>query len=455
MPTVEIRKFSICFLDDKIPLPLDSGLIDHRALKLLLLDSEKWKGDTALFELVKELNSDSDKYILSGFLHCDNFIRYIDEVIFSPDVIVFDWDYPGGSAPEEALLKILKCQYSMVFIFAGVDKKEEINNAVSTSRFKKHKKRLDIIIKGETDSINKLKSGIISALDNFSFKYSNELKQKTIKAIDRILSSMSELSFDEFIRVFGRKVTVGAVTKRQLSCHEFSEIIADKIKTMIIESGLGEDGCVDDDGTQVDENLIREIWGFRLYHQPKDSIVRRGDIFEIHGNKVMVISADCDLEKFWQKNMGHLMVTPLYRMDDAQMKKDLNDYNGTNLNGFKITSLTNPRQIESITVLPGLMGEENDGVKIYWDYIVAAKATYSMIIKPENIPNPQTSLQYEHIEDIGESFKSRKRIAEPFLTPLIQFIMQNITGLGVPDFSESLQTSLKNKVREIKNNAGT
>ena len=108
MPAAVIRKFSICLLDDKIPLPLDSGLIDHRALSSLLSDSEKWKGDTALFELVKQLNADSDKYILSGFLHCDNFIRYIDEVIFSPDIIVFDWDYPGGSVPEEALLKILK-----------------------------------------------------------------------------------------------------------------------------------------------------------------------------------------------------------------------------------------------------------------------------------------------------------------------------------------------------------
>lgn len=457
----QTRRFSICLLDDKIPLSLDSGLIDHRELSALVSDDAKWK-DAELLSLIKQLDTKKDNYILSGFLHCNHFLNYIDEMIFSPDIIVFDWDYDGQD-PTDSLLKILERQYSMVFIFSAADKETEIDNVLAKDKLLPYKSRVDKIMKGDANSVDTLQTKIESALKGFSFKYGNELKQKTLRGLDLILSSLGQLSFDEFIRFFGEKFEKQKDDKPgeketlyKLSSFEFTEVIADKLKTRLIDIGMGEEpDPVPDGTTAMSEDLMREIWGFRLYHQPKDGVVRRGDIVEMSGRKVLVVSADCDLSRFWQKNMGYLMVTPLLRMDDANLKQDLNAFNGENIGGFKISSLTNPRCIECFTVLPGLEIEDNAGVKKYLDYVVAAKATYSAFIKkPDTVTDVKSALKYEHIEGIGESFKTRKRVADPFLTPLIQFIMGNLTGLGVPDFPENLSENLKTKVRGLKNNAG-
>lgn len=452
----QARRFSICLLDDKIPLSLDSGLIDHRELSSLILDDTKWR-DAELLSLVKQLDSKKDSYILSGFLHCDHFLNYIDEVIFSPDIIIFDWDYPAGSSPEDALFKILESQFSQVFIFTGVDATGAVDNVITKEKFKQYENRIKLIKKSDTNSVDDLKNKIESSLKIFSFKYSNELKRKTLRGVDLILSSLEQLSFDEFIRFFGEKITENGATSHRLSSFEFTEIIADKLKARLIDIGMDEDPAPVPDGAHaMSENLMREIWGFRLYHQPKDGVVRRGDIVEIAGRKVLIMSSDCDLSRFWQKNMGCLMVTPLLRIDDVSFKSDLNVFNNRSIDNFSISSLTNPRGIECFTVLSGLEIEDNAGVRKYLDYIVAAKATYSIAIKkPDTVTDVKSALRYEHIDGIGDSFKTRKRVADPFLTPLIQFIVENLTGLGVPDFPKSLSDDLKTKIMGLKNNVGT
>ena len=453
----QARRFSICLLDDKIPLSLDSGLIDHRELSGLTLDETKWK-DAALLALVKQLDSKKDNYILSGFLHCDHFLNYIDEVIFSPDIVIFDWDYPAGSSPEDALSKILESQFSQIFIFTGVDAEGSVDAVIAKEKFKQYKNRISLIKKGDTNSVDDLKNKIETSLGIFSFKYSNELKRKTLRGLDLILSSLGQLSFDEFIRFYGEKISENGTVSHKLSSFEFTEIIADKLKARLIDIGMEEEPSPVPDGTTaMSEDLMREIWGFRLYYQPKDGLVRRGDIIDISGRKLLVVSSDCDLLRFWRKNMGHLMVTPLLRIDDEQFKENMNTFIAPeSIANFDITSLTNPQKISCFTVLPGLDVEETSGVKKYLDYIVDAKATYSILIKkPDTVTDVKSALKYEYIEGIGESFKTRKRVADPFLTPLVHFIMGNLTGLGVPDFPKNLSENLKTKVRGLKNNAGT
>lgn len=450
----QARRFSICLLDDKIPLSLDSGIINQRELSALILDDTKWK-DAELLSLIKQFDSKKDDYILFGFLHCNHLLSYVDEVIFSPDIIVFDWDYDGQDS-SESLLKILEQQYSMVFIFSAADKETEIDNVLAKDKFTPYKNRVQKIMKGDPNSVNDLQAKIESAREGFSFKYSNELKRKTLRGLDLILSSLGQLSFDEFIRFFGEKITESGTTSNKLSSFDFTEIIADKLKSRLIDIGMEEEPPPVSDGTTaMSEDLMREIWGFRLYHQPKDELVRRGDIVEISGQKLLIVSSDCDLSRFWRKNMGYLMVTPLLRIDDEQFKQSLNTFIAPqSITDFDITSLTNPRPIENFTILPGLEIEDTGGVNKYLDYIVAAKATYSIFVKkPDIVTDARFALKYEHIEDIGESFKTRKRVADQFLTPLIQFIMGNLTGLGVPDFPKNLSESLRTKVKGLKNNA--
>ena len=444
MHKANARRFSICILDDKIPLSMTSDLIDHREMSNLVATA-KWK-DTALKDLIKKLDSKKDKYILSGFTHCDSFINYIEEVIFSPEIIIFDWNYPGGSDPEKALLKILKCQYSKVFIFTENDNKSAIDRVIAKNEYKKYK--INVITKGDSRGVEKLQKKINSALRTFSFSLGLELKQKMIKALDSILNVFGDLSFKEFVILFGEKVKGKNTTK--LSAFEFAEIISDKLKTKLINTVLVKKNYWRKNrDSKVDQNHIREIWSFRLYHQPGDSIVRRGDIFEYSGVKLMVISSDCHLSSFWSKNMGYLMVTPIYRIDNPKLNKDLKLFNEKNLKQYSLSSLTNPKFIECITILPGLEVEEIGGIKTYFDYVLNAKGTYSLEIKKPKSINAAVPLKYEYISKAKKSFKNRKRIAEPFLTPLIEWIIRSITGLGVPDYSECLRKDIENKVKQI------
>ena len=45
--------------------------------------------------------------------------------------------------------------------------------------------------------------------------------------------------------------------------------------------------------------------------------------------------------------------------------------------------------------------------------------------------------------------EKRIRVSEPFLTPLIQFITENITGYGVSDFSPHLKSTIKDNLKSL------
>lgn len=468
MPELTERKYSICILDDGIPLEDYKGLISHCMFVDLCSDKEKWK-DKPLYKLIESLTSaklpkkeesseEENKYIISGFSNCNFFLNHIVEDIFSPDIVVFDWDYPGIEDPSPILLEILESQYSMIFIFTGADTETKVESAIKGS-FDKYKNRIKVLYKDTEESLSDLQSGIEDALKTFSFQYSHHLKQKTLKALDSILSSFGQFSIKEFVKFFG-ELRGG---DRVLSFLDFNEIIADKLKTKLINDGDTDVPALPKVNNGISEpplpeEKIKELWGFRLYHQPKDDIVRRGDIFKLKDETFMVISADCDLARFWKKNLGFLTIVPLMKICDNALKEMLNGAK-VDFKGFSLTSLTNPSSIENITVLPGLSFKEKNGENNLTDYVVMTKSVSSIYIqKPDkddknNNFNPESPLTYRHIAKKFKtiSFEDRKKIAEPFLSPLIQFVIGNITSLGVPDFSAGLQGILKDDIKNLKN----
>jgi len=442
------KKYDICILDDELPIKNiagtdDTKIIGTNLLLHLLTDEKQWE-DADLLSFIKSLNRKGN-YKPCGFTNHDFFLNHMQETIYSPDIIIFDWDVQTSSDQSDNLLEILKSTYSLVVIFTRQDKANEVTNEIAKSKYSSYKdSRLFIIKKEGKDSVKSLEDKIIEKKSLFSFKYSKELKQKTLRALDKTLSNIGSLSFDQFVSVFGNIEG----SKRKLSAIDFTDIITDKLKSELINIGFKKKELEADYQPTTDENTLRKIWHFRLYHKPKDDIVRKGDIIEQNETKKkhLVISSDCHLSRFWQKNFGNIAIVPIYKLNDEEITSKIIKYtNSKSRSNFKNSSISNPQAIENLTFLPGLIQVNSK----YEDYLISSKEITSIYIsKPDGV-NSKSSLKYSQIKDFKGN--DRLHLSEPFLTPLIDYIMKNITGLGAPDYSDSLQASLKKSMQGLKN----
>ncbi len=443
-------KYCVCILDDKLPAHHfqnemdETKLLNENNIRFLLNDESKWE-DTNLLELTKKIISENT-YSVFGFKTPSFYLNYLAENIFTPDIIIFDWDVGTTDDDQENnLLEILQNTYCLVAVYTD-NIKENIDTILKTKKFEDYyNSRLFSLVKSDNDSYELLQKEINDRLErNFSFKYCNELKQKTLDSLNNVLSNLGRLSFEQFISQFGEKV---GNNKREISSLDLAEIISEKARSKLISIGFSDLPSVNWDD-KIDNELLKKIWAFRLYHQPEDDIVRKGDIISFKGNGqlFLVISSDCHLNKFWQKNLGFLSVIPLYKSSDDKIINRLKNYtkSGTR-NNFSISSIINPKQIENITFLPGLF--QNNGEME--DYILSPKEVTSFEVKKPQKVDTKSPLKYSQLEQFDGV--GRKRISEPFLTPLIQFSLKNITDLGVADFSPSLQRHLAGLIKGINN----
>jgi len=73
------------------------------------------------------------------------------------------------------------------------------------------------------------------------------------------------------------------------------------------------------------------MWSYRLYLpndetiEDSNELVRRGDIVKHSGKYFLVVSADCDLRRFYHKNFGSINLLPLHhlRNDNAELRNML------------------------------------------------------------------------------------------------------------------------------------
>lgn len=441
------KKYDICILDDKLPINNISGtdntkIIGTNLLWHLLTDEIQWK-DTDLLNFIKLLNKNGN-YNPCGFTNHELFLNHIQETIYSPDIIIFDWDIGTSPDQSESLLEILESTYSLVAIFTTQDKDNEVTNEIAKSKYSSYKdSRLFIIKKEMQDSVKNLEDKIIEKGSLFSFKYSKELKHKTLRALDKTLSNIGSLSFNQFVSIFG---DIDG-SKRKLSAIDFTDIITDKLKSELINIGFDEKELEADYQATTDENTLRKIWHFRLYHKPQDDIVRKGDIIKKKGenNDILyfVLSSDCHLHEFWKKNLGSLSLIPLYKVDKSHEKfKEKIESNSEAIKSYTLSSLINP-SIDNMIVLPGLVYTD----KNYIDYALLHRDITSIEIPLPSGQKENTPLSYENISEY--SGNDRINISEPFLTPLIHFILENITGYGLPDFSKEFTKSIRKKLSYV------
>ncbi|HIC8754445.1 hypothetical protein [Elizabethkingia anophelis] len=450
---------NICIIDDSLPVVdypefINSAkLIDESALKFLCSQHSEWP-EEPLKGLINEIISSHADWGINAFHTPTFYFNHIEEEIYSPEIIIFDWDYAGESeATDVHLYRVLSTSYSVVGIFTGADRKDEIEKIINNDPFKKYSDRIHLVEKGEENAIAKIINEVNQKFEShFSYKFGQELKYNSVKSLDEILVSISKLSYDEFICAFGHKSEDG---NTDITIKEFVEIISEKFKNHLSNIKFTEEEIkpVDCSGISVDD--ISKLWSYRMYYSPIDDLVRTGDIITLKDydkhTKFLVISANCHLRQFWKKNFGNLALVPLYEKsnDNNNVKnklvlfKSLGDYNKANA-----TSISNEWTHDALSIVASVPVPNEHSQIEYKDYIIFPKEIITINIPPpieikdDNLGKIR-NLKLNYSDSDMLISKNRININEPFRTPLIQFALNNITGYGAPDYPASLQGVIK------------
>lgn len=441
-----MNKYSICIVDDAIPIANANGdfddtrIINSNVFKYLLepLNKNVWE-EPQLYELISNLYEDKDNYEITGFTNHTFLFNYIEDNLFSPDIVIFDWNVGESKPSEKNLLKLLKIKYCLVAIYTGADSRGEIKSIIDKEDFDKYRERLFIQIKGDEESVDKLKAEIKNKLNLFSFKLNKILKQNILQSTDNILINIGKLSFNQFVSLFGENNN----GQKELSEADFIDIFLEQLKYELTLNGMGDVELKADNENIDDIEKVRELWHYRMYHKTNDQIIRKGDVLKKGKEYFLVLSSDCHLNEFWNKNLGYLMFVKLHKVDESNgdFKKRLNYRPGGNLTGYKLSSLVNPSSIKFLTILPSLVHD-----KKYFDYALNPKELSSISIDAPDDGNSKQKLLVEHLDEC-EKYLS---VSEPFMSTLFLFISQNFSGFGLPDFSELLQQSITNNIATLK-----
>ena len=432
-------KHTICFIDDKIPVSQypdyfkDTDIINESVLNFLLKKEGTNWSDTAVKNMCERLINDSENWSISAFTSPNFYNNYVDETVYAPEIIIFDWDYNAGAGTyesEDCLLRILKTSYTMIFIFSEQDNIDEIKRVVEEEKFIKFKERLSVIDKSDPNSINSIFTQIEQKeANNFSFKYGHEIIYNSNKAINKIMSDISQLSIEEFSASIG-EIEDG---KYLVTNDGFIDVIIPRYRRALYNISQTNFSITKTGDSCIDE--VRRVWAYRSYDDTPPQNVSMGDVIKAqNGGYFLVISSDCHLNRFWQKNGGYVSLIPLNKTHSDIGKKQRKLMNSANQN---ITSINNS-QI-AMTVLPAVPISSKE----LRDFIVLPKSIISIKVdKPAEL-GKKTPLTY----DLFKGYSKVVSVMDPFKSPLIHFIMDNITGYGCPDFPTTLQEYLKDRIK--------
>jgi hypothetical protein len=453
-------RYSVCIIDDKIPASgiegiRDSDLLNASNLQLLLQQEALWT-DHVIKNLVKTLLEQKDtdnvtsKWDVYGFTNPSFYINTLNDGLFRSDLIVFDWEYPGtgsgsGTDSERILKEILENTFCLIFIFSGADREAEIRTVLAKPEFQEYKERLHYLDKtvSGADQTNVLLTKAEEMYgNNFSFTFAAELRKKSVQVMDKILSELGRATLSD-VRNYLKLEETG--TKRDLV-----DFIAERFRAGLVASDIPE---IASSGVTsgADKELVKKIWSYRLYlpidatMNAGDELVRRGDVVKCSGQYFLVVTADCDLKRFWHKNFGSINLLPLHRLHDsnAELREML-------------TFCISPGDLKQgeFRHLTDKLGKLSEGpfilpfVKIDGNY-------ESFVVMPKEFTATKIGL---HAEVSDRSKGERKTlylkytwwsgtekicsVSEPFLTSIIQHILNVIGGYGVPDYPHPTMKSI-------------
>ncbi|MCX6735795.1 MAG: hypothetical protein NTZ13_01805 [Candidatus Parcubacteria bacterium] len=455
-------RYSVCIIDDEIPVAGVEGFRDTELLnssnlgQLLRQNEHPWTDEVVkhfVQTLLEEKEDDgTSKWDVYAFTNPALYINHLENGTFRPDLLVFDWDYSTGGVDSEARLKeILERTFCLVFVFSKADREDEINAILSTPEFLEYQGRVSYLKKGDpaADNVNTLleKANEMDK-NNFSFKFAGRLRRESLKIMDRTLSDLG-------------KATVSDI-KNYLALedgeekHGLIDFIADRFRSGLVETDFPElteayttPATTGTGG--IDNNLVKKIWAYRLY-RPLDGtvslaneLVRRGDIIKYEDNHYLVVSAACDLKRFWKKNFGTINLLPLHRLHNSNT--ELKDLLSFCLDPENVSKKLKTGKFQNLT---GRLGDLPDGPFIlpflkendnYECFVVLPKEmsghkipVHRDVSALELDKRKEASLKYEWLG--AEKLCS---VSEPFLSAIIQHTFGTIGGYGTPDYPKEMK----------------
>ena len=264
--------------------------------------------------------------------------------------------------------------------------------------------------------------------DNFSFAYGFEVVHNSNKTINGILSDISTLSIEDFVASIG---TING--DKYVSTNEnFIDAIVPRYKNILRNYSLKDISIKKTDNPNLER--IRKVWSYRLYDNNKTNKVKMGDIIKDSNDKLFfVVSSDCHLHKFPKVNFGFLTLIPMYQCDTDEAKRIMK----INKADPAMSSLTSNKQ-SSMTILPCV--PINNALI---DYVIIPKSIVSYEIK--NLSGAK-DLLYENLD----GYEKVTSVIDPFKSPLIQYVMDNITGYGCPDYPDILRNDLIQRIKNMQ-----
>lgn len=434
-------KHTVCFIDDKIPVAQyseyfnDTDIISGSVIKYLLKQEATNWDDVVVKNMCEKLLNEPENWSVSAFTSPAFYSNYVQDTVYSPEIVIYDWDYnwgPAGNQSEEYLLEILQNSYTMIFVFSEQDNIEEIAQVVNKPLFKQYKKRLMVVDKNNANSIKTIISQINNQEKrNFSFAYGQKVIYESNKAINKTLSDISLLSVEDYLASISSKEENG---KFVFTKYDFIEAIMPRYKKELFKVEWN-DTSIKKIKPKIQE--IKAVWAYRLYDNTPSSNVSMCDIVKDgKGSLFLVVSSDCHIERFWKKNGGFITLVPLLRLSSQRGKEQLKLLFS---NQTKITSLTNSQS--PMTILPAVPVTKSS----FCDFLLIPKGIKSIKIKQGTDLN-ETALKY----DTFTGYSKVASVLDPFKSPLLQFVMDNISGYGCPDFPQLMQNDLKNKIKEAR-----
>ncbi len=479
-----MNKYSLYVSDDALPV-LSGGIVrnedilEHPALRHLIDDAKIQWPEPEVRDLLDKVTAANTEWNVRAARNPEFFLKEFDNRLIRPDVVVFDWDYAGQqNSTDQYLLDILGRTYCIVQIYTGADKLEEISALLATEKFLPFKSRLDVKEKSKVDSAELLKSVEEKRKRNFSYAFGSKLRTTTLNSVEEILVSLGKNSIDHVMGVLStqgtteiefRDLVVEKLRAHLLEDPAFLEIAnaqgiqTEKVNALVdlVAEKLRNDLNSQDVSLKVAGKGIKatdkeaetaaiSLWSYRLYYKPSDDVVRRGDIIKIKDKDelFLVVTADCDLHRLWNKNCGHINLVPAFAVaKEAKLEKRFNFKKFTvgGLNNVGTSLLNPPDRLGGSILLPFVP--------------LAGKITDFLLFPKEiiSIEVPAPAGACDDISKIREcrldyaAFGGYERVcamSEPFLTPLIGALFGELAGHGVPDYPQVVRDVIKTRIVE-------
>ncbi len=452
--------FSICLIEDRIPVQAvdefdATARLNVSTLNFLLKQKQGQWTEAPVKSMVEELLKLKDSYGIFAFINPSFYFKCYENEGFAPDIIILDWDFGAAAETTESyLLKILETSFCFVNIFTGVDAQGDIEKLLATKQFKPYlKERIQIIHKEDQHAIeNVLKVIKEKTKNNFSFRFGNKLRSDVAKSIDQVLVSLGRIPLDDLVRLLGenneetKKVTLGTA--------DLVSFITERLKNDLNANKLDMEIPVADLKDTLPEDIVEALWSYRLYFSPQDDFVWCGDIVDKDGERYLVISAPCDLQKFWRKNYGFINLVPLSEIKkDAVLLKKLSFAHDKDSLFNQVSGITNGPEglADGVFVLSFVPVIDTAGAKDFVNYLVFSKEICSKKIEvgaEREVDSFKKIKLYNLRYKDWVGYKRLCTLSEPFLSPLVSKILQAIAGTGASDYSKEVSKILVQRCKK-------